>query len=39
MGKVILHATISLDGFMAGSNDEMDWVFGYGGADRIGEKS
>lgn len=29
MGKVILHATMSLDGFIAGPNDEMDWVFEY----------
>ncbi len=27
MGKVVLHATMSLDGFIAGSNEEMDWVF------------
>jgi hypothetical protein len=27
MGKVIIHATMSLDGFIAGPHDEMDWVF------------
>jgi hypothetical protein len=29
MGKVRWHVTMSLDGFIAGSNDSMDWVFGY----------
>jgi len=33
MGKVILHVTMSLDGFMAGPHDEMDWVFAYDGGD------
>ena len=28
-GKVIWSVTMSLDGFIAGSNDEMDWVFQY----------
>jgi dihydrofolate reductase len=28
-GKVIWSATMSLDGFIAGPNDEMDWVFQY----------
>ncbi len=30
MGNVLVHATISLDGSMAGLNDEMDWMFKYG---------
>jgi dihydrofolate reductase len=29
MGKVRYHVTMSLDGFIAGANDAMDWVFGY----------
>lgn len=29
MGKVTWHVTMSLDGFIAGPNDAMDWVFGY----------
>ncbi|HEV3253466.1 MAG TPA: dihydrofolate reductase family protein [Candidatus Acidoferrales bacterium] len=29
MGKVFWHVTMSLDGFIAGPNDAMDWVFGY----------
>ena len=35
MGQVIVHATMSLDGFIAGPNDEMDWVFKYGGPDEV----
>ncbi len=35
MGKVIVHATMSLDGFIAGSNDEMDWAFKHGGPDPV----
>jgi dihydrofolate reductase len=27
MGKVFWHVTMSLDGFIAGPNDSMDWVF------------
>jgi dihydrofolate reductase len=29
MAKVLAHTTMSLDGFIAGPNDEMDWVFEY----------
>jgi dihydrofolate reductase len=29
MGKVLWHTTMSLDGFIAGPDDAMDWVFGY----------
>ncbi len=29
MGKVLWHFTMSLDGFIAGPNDAMDWVFDY----------
>jgi len=29
MGKVIIHATMSLDGFIAGPHDDMEWVFKY----------
>jgi dihydrofolate reductase len=29
MGKAVWHVTMSLDGFIAGPNDAMDWVFGY----------
>jgi dihydrofolate reductase len=29
MGKVIIHATITLDGFMADTNGSIDWMFGF----------
>src|SRR5438270_3820605 len=29
--KVLAHTTVSLDGFIAGPNDEMDWVFEHAG--------
>ena len=29
MGIVVWHATMSLDGFIAGPDDAMEWVFGY----------
>src|SRR5436190_7890601 len=31
MAKVLADTTMSLDGFIAGPNDEMDWVFDYAG--------
>jgi dihydrofolate reductase len=30
-GKVLYHVTMSLDGFIAGPGDNMDWVFNYQG--------
>src|SRR2546429_3588403 len=33
MGKVLWHRMMSLDGFIAGPNDDMDWVFGLDGGD------
>jgi hypothetical protein len=32
---VICHHTMSLDGFIAGPDDSMDWVFGYGEATSL----
>jgi len=29
MAKVIIHSTVTLDGFMARPNDEIDWAFKY----------
>jgi hypothetical protein len=29
MRKIIWHVTMSVDGFIAGPADAMDWVFGY----------
>ncbi len=35
MGKVLWHTMMSLDGFIAGPNDDMQWAFGVdGGAGR-----
>jgi len=28
MGKVLWHTMVSLDGFIAGPDDDMQWVFG-----------
>jgi hypothetical protein len=33
MGQVRWHTMMSLDGFVAGPNDEMQWVFGVDGGD------
>ena len=33
MGKVLWNVTMSLDGFTAGREDAMDWVFGYAPLD------
>ncbi len=35
VGKIVLHVTMSLNGFIAGLNDEMDWVFKYGGPEEV----
>ncbi len=38
MGKVMIHATMSLDGFIARSNDELaDWAFNYGPDEIVNE--
>ena len=31
MGKVLWHTMMSLDGFIAGANDDMQWAFGVEG--------
>ena len=33
MGKLLWHTMMSLDGFIAGPDDDMDWVFGVDGGD------
>jgi dihydrofolate reductase len=39
MGKVLWHTMMSLDGFVAGPNDDMQWVFGVdGGPSRTVEE-
>ena len=34
VGKVIWHTMMSLDGFIAGPNDDMQWVFGVDEGER-----
>lgn len=29
-GKIVWHVTMSLDGYIAGADDDMDWMAGYG---------
>ena len=33
MGKVFIHATVTLDGFMADTDGSVDWMFGFPAAD------
>ena len=33
MSKVFIHATLTLDGFMADAEGGMDWMFGFPTAD------
>ena len=33
MGKLLWHTMMSLDGFIAGPDDDMDWAFGVDGGD------
>lgn len=37
MAKVIIHTTMTLDGFMARPNDEIDWAFKYSSDETINE--
>jgi dihydrofolate reductase len=37
MAKVIVHTTMTLDGFMTRPNDEIDWAFKYAPDEMIGE--
>jgi dihydrofolate reductase len=37
MDKVIWHVTMSLDGFIAGPRGEMEWAFGYHGANAVAD--
>jgi dihydrofolate reductase len=36
-GKVVVHRTMSLDGFIAGPGDSMDWIFEYASPDQAAE--
>jgi dihydrofolate reductase len=37
-GQVVWHITMSLDGFIAGPDDDLKWVFEYSGPNRIGDE-
>jgi dihydrofolate reductase len=38
MTQIIWHVTMSLDGFIAGSDDSMDWAFGHGPAGAVADE-
>lgn len=38
MGSTVIHATMSLDGFIAGPHDEMDWMWEYAGPNRVADE-
>lgn len=37
MGKILWHVTMSVDGFIAGPGDAMDWVFRHAGPNPVAE--
>ena len=37
MGKVVIHATMSLDGYIAGPNDDLSWMSDYEGPDEVAD--
>jgi dihydrofolate reductase len=37
MGKVMIHVTMTLDGFIARSNNSIDWAFRYGSDEMVDE--
>jgi hypothetical protein len=37
--SVICHHTMSLDGFITGPDDSMDWAFGYGEATSLADET
>jgi dihydrofolate reductase len=38
MGKVVIHATMSLDGYIAGPNDELSWMSDYVGPNKVADE-
>jgi len=36
MAKVIVHVTMTLDGFIARPNNELDWMFKYNSVETAG---
>ena len=39
MGKVLWHVTLSLDGYIAGPDDEMEWAFEYGEESQLADET
>jgi dihydrofolate reductase len=39
VGKVIWHTMMSLDGYIAGPDDSMDWAFSQGGSSDLAERT
>ena len=37
-GKAVIHATMSLDGFIAGPDDDMSWMSDYVGPNRVADE-
>ena len=38
MGKVVIHATMSLDGYIAGPNDDLNWMSDYKGPNKVADE-
>jgi dihydrofolate reductase len=38
VSSVVWHVTMSLDGFIAGPDDSMEWAFGYSGPNRLADE-
>ncbi len=38
MGKVVIHATMSLDGYIAGTNDDLNWMSDYEGPNKVADE-
>lgn len=38
MGKVVIHATMTLDGYIAGPNDDMNWMWEYAGPNKTADE-
>ncbi len=38
MGQVVIHATMSLDGYIAGPNNDMSWMSDYVGPNKVAEQ-
>jgi dihydrofolate reductase len=38
MGKVVIHATMSMDGYIAGPNDDMNWMSEYVGPNKVADE-